>query len=94
MELFDDLYNQHQSNKKRLTDEQKSSVVNYIKTNKNMHDNIYKIIKLYELQQKDTNLYKAKILKTGGVRINLENLPQPLQQMIYSFCHKKTFQFL
>jgi len=90
MDLFDDLYHEYKSNSTRLTNDQKSATVHFIKNNKDKHEDIYRIIKLYELQQKDTNLYKSKILKSGGIRVNLESLPPPLQQMVHSLCIKKT----
>ena len=89
MELYDDLYDECKLQTQELDSDHKSTIVQHIKHNKDIHDNIYKLIKLYELQKKDKDLYKSRMLKSGGVRVNINHLPVPLQHMIYSFCTKR-----
>ena len=52
MDLFDDLYHEYKSNTTRLTNDQKSATVHFIKNNKDKHEDIYRIINYMNYNKK------------------------------------------
>ena len=89
MEEFDNLYRQTSHSSETISKSEKSQIVDFLKLNSQHHETIFLFIKLYQNKYDDNlDCYKSKTLKNGNIRINLENLPNQLQNIIHIYVNK------
>lgn len=85
--LYDNLIKEPNSSK--LSDEQKQNLVDNIeKLDLNGHELVYALMKKYQTEHSSENLqlpFKSKMLKKGGLKVNVEHLPDQLSSLILRF---------
>ena len=90
--LYDTLYNQvRQSNTMHpeITQSQKQLIISFIDSSQeHIHELIYVLIRMYQLQHSDTQLftlpYGAKQIKKG-LKFNINKFPHTLTHIIHQF---------
>tara|TARA_B100001093_G_C26225895_1_gene758085 strand:- start:125 stop:358 length:234 start_codon:yes stop_codon:yes gene_type:complete len=63
----------------------KNEIVDHIKKQHTIHDDLYILIRLYQKTIDNNATYDMKELKNGGIKINIDKLPIPLQHIIHGY---------
>tara|TARA_B100001989_G_C24157424_1_gene277977 strand:- start:207 stop:479 length:273 start_codon:yes stop_codon:yes gene_type:complete len=89
MDSFDNLYTKHKDVVDEISKEDKNYVIERIKTKMSIHDDIYVLIRLYQLKLNENNTYQAKELKNGNIKFSFDHIPHPLQHIIFDYIKMK-----
>ncbi len=85
MNCFDNLFNSCKIFTDPISKDIKNSIVEQIKSSQQIHDDVYVIIRLYQIKTNSLDDSKLKQLKNGNIKINIEDLPTHLQHILHEY---------
>ena len=85
MDSFNNLYTRSKGKTYELDKDDKNNVVQHIKAHRDIHDDIYALIRMYQIKTKGDNECHMKELKNGNIKINIDKIPPHLQHILHEY---------